>query len=143
MKTILAWLVLGRHLVQCNAMRILRVTPRWSAAILGIAISFLGAKSQAAEFGRAVTVISTISSAHQRPAAPDSADNVIVVVNSAPWGTSSCRPDAVSIPKSDTHILAQLLAALASGTTITFYVEETLKPVDGWTCQVTAMTVNQ
>jgi hypothetical protein len=97
--------------------------------------------SHAAEYGRSVIISGTLTIAGTRPAHPLTKDFMLVYINdsSAPWG--SCRHDAVVIKKDDTHLLAQFLAARATGEPIAFYVDDTLKPFGDDTCQVTLIQV--
>lgn len=144
MESVLAWSAPGRHLIKDPA----RNTPfassrRLALSILGIAFSFLATDTRAAEFSRAVTVSSTLFQGASRPASPTAQNYVFVVVNSAAWGTSSCRQDAVAIKKEDNHLIAQLLYALATGNAITLFVDDTLRPVDSVICQVVVIQVNQ
>jgi hypothetical protein len=80
-----------------------------------------------------------------RPAYPNGQDHVLVYVNSATWGTSTCRQDAVAIKKADTHLLAPLLAALQTAKTIVLYVDDSLRPFapDPAICQVTMIQVHE
>jgi hypothetical protein len=80
-----------------------------------------------------------------RPATPSTQDHVLVYVNSAAWGTSTCRQDAAVIKKADTHLLAPFLAALQTGKTIVMYVDDTLRPLaaDLTLCQVTMIQVHE
>ncbi len=116
----------------------------WRSGVLSLGILLLGlsaADSRATEYGRAVTVSATIAQGASRPAYTVGQNFVLVVVNSAAWGASSCRQDAVAIKKEDSHLLAQLLTALQTGKPITLYVDDTLRPIDAVICQVTVIQV--
>lgn len=101
----------------------------------------LVSRSHAAEYGRAVTVGAQLTMAGTRPAYPNHTNLMLVYVNPAPWGSSSCRQDAVAIKKTDTHLLAHFLTALQSGDPIAFYVDDTLRPTGDDLCQVTLIQV--
>lgn len=116
--------------------------PGTAAALLaGVAFYCFGADTQAAEYIRPVTVSGTLFQAATRPAYTIGQNYVMVYVNAAPWGTSTCRQDAAVIKKEDSHLLAQLLTALQTGKAITLYVDDTLRPLDAVTCQVTTIYV--
>lgn len=95
-----------------------------------------------AEASRWVVVSSSHSIAANRPAAPASQNFIRVYVNNAAWGSTTCRQDAADIARTDTHLVAQLLAALGSEKAITLTVDDTLRPIDN-ACQVTAMDVDE
>jgi len=94
----------------------------------------------AAEYSRPVTVVSTLSQAAVRPALPAGQNFVRIYVDSAAWGSSSCRQDAADLAKTDSHLIAQVLTALQSGKTIWLFVDDTLRPIDT-VCQVTMVQV--
>lgn len=63
-----------------------------------------------------------------------------IYVNSAAWGTSSCRGDAADLMKEDDHILSFLLAGWISGKTVKIEVNDQDQPIDQ-VCKVTAAWV--
>src|SRR5688500_278508 len=102
-----------------------------SATACALASSlFLSSVASAAEYGRPVTVTSTLAMGASRPAYASGQNYILVYVSSAAWGTSTCRQDAAVIAKADTHLVAQLLTALQTGKTILFHVDDTLRPFD-------------
>ena len=96
---------------------------------------------RAAEYGRTLTVTSTLAIAETRPAGTAIQNYMLVYVNPSAWGTSTCRQDAVLIKKTDTMLLAQLLTVLQTGKTVALFVDDTLRPVDTQLCQVTMIHV--
>lgn len=119
-----------------------RTTNSRIAIALAMALSPMLIKPlHAAEYGRSVFVGASLTMAATRPASPNSTDLMLVYVNPAPWGTSTCRQDAVVIKKSDTHLLAHLLTAMQSGEPIAFYIDDTLRPTGDNLCQVTLIQV--
>jgi hypothetical protein len=99
-------------------------------------------RANGAEYGRPVTVTSTLSEAAQRPALTIAQNYTRIYVRPAAWGASTCREDAADLSKSDSHLLAQLLTALQTGKTITIFVDDTLRPVDT-VCQVTMIQISE
>ena len=95
----------------------------------------------AAEFSRYVTITGSLAMAAARPASTYK-DALLVYINSATWGATTCRQDAVVIQKTDTHLLAQLWIAQLSGKTIVMHIDDALRPFSGDdTCQVTMVQV--
>lgn len=110
-------------------------------AVIGVMSGLLLAfpcSAGATEVSREVTITSLVPIGHVRPAGPSSQGIVRVAVNSAPWGSTACRSDAVDISLEDWHLVALVTTAWKDERTITLYVDDTLKLVAGDTaCRVT------
>ena len=94
-------------------------------------------------FGVEVNRLVTISNLHPMSIARTGANGksiTRVFVNSAAWGTTTCRTDAADLNNDDTHISSILLAAWMSDKKLTIYVEDTQRPIDN-VCRITALVV--
>jgi len=115
----------------------------WKRAIRFVAMTSgllsMGAV-HAAEFNRYVTISGSLAMAATRPASIYK-DVLLIYINSAAWGASTCRQDAVVIQKTDSHLLAQLWIAELSGKTIVMHVDDALRPFSDNMCQVTMVQV--
>jgi hypothetical protein len=109
------------------------------AAVLLLA-GFMTA-ANAEQFQRTVTILKVHPMSVQRPHCPACSGYTRIYVNSAAWGTSSCRNDAGDLALEDKHLFATLLFAWNSGKEVVLEVNSTQTPIDT-VCRITAAFIS-
>lgn len=121
-----------------NIVRTPRIRGSLATAVL---LAGLMTTANAEQFQRTVTILKVHPMAVNRPACPACKGHTRIYVNSAAWGTSSCRQDAGDLDHEDWHLLSTLLFAWKNGKEVVLEVESTLTPIDT-VCKITAAFIS-